>query len=135
MITRAPGTMRHRVSREEGERYLEIGLAAAGTNDSEERTRLLIAGSFAPDSLREGPSDDGELERAISTGEEAAAMAERLGRVDLESAALDGIASAHQSLGRYGMMKARSDGASTSRRSSRTPTRWETSTPWPPGGR
>ena len=32
-------------------------------------------------------------------------MAERLGRVDLESAALDGIASAHQSLGRYGMME------------------------------
>ena len=53
MITRAPGTMRHRVSREEGERYLEIGLAAAGTNDSEERTRLLIAGSFPP-RLRSG---------------------------------------------------------------------------------
>jgi class 3 adenylate cyclase/tetratricopeptide (TPR) repeat protein len=105
MITRAPGTMRHRVSREEGERYLGIGLAAAGPSDSEERARLLIAASFAPDSLLEGPSDDGELERAIGTGEEAAAMAERLGRVDLESAALDGIASAHQSLGRYGAME------------------------------
>ena len=32
-------------------------------------------------------------------------MAERLERVDLESAALDGIASAHQSLGRYGAME------------------------------
>lgn len=105
MVTRAPGTMRHRVSREEGERYLEIGLSAAGTDDSEERARLLIAASFAPDSFREGPTDATELERAISTGEDAAAMAERLERVDLESAALDGIASAHQSLGRYGAME------------------------------
>ena len=32
-------------------------------------------------------------------------MAERLGRADLESAALDGITSAHQSLGRYGAME------------------------------
>ena len=105
MVTRAPGTMRHRVSREEGEHYLEIGLTAAGATDSEDRARLLIAGSFAPDSLREGPSDEDELERAIRTGEEAAAMAERLERVDLESAALDGIASAHQSLGRHGAME------------------------------
>jgi tetratricopeptide (TPR) repeat protein len=105
MVTRAPGTMRQRVSRAEGLRYLEIGLAAAGTGDGEERARLLIAGSFAPDSLREGPADDGELERAVGTGEEAAAMAERLGRIDLESAALDGIASAYQSLGRYGAME------------------------------
>jgi len=105
MATRAPGTMRHRVSREEGQRYLEIGLSAAGSNDSEERARLLIAASFAPGSFREGPVDSDELERAISTGEDAAAMAERLERVDLESAALDGIASAHQSLGRYGAME------------------------------
>jgi class 3 adenylate cyclase/tetratricopeptide (TPR) repeat protein len=105
MVTRAPGIMRQRVSREEGERYLEIGLAAAGGGDSEERARLLVARSFAPDSLRETRLDEDELERAISTGEEAAAMAERLGRADLESAALDGITSAHQSLGRYGPME------------------------------
>jgi hypothetical protein len=105
MVTRAPGTMRHRVPREEGLRYLEIGLAAAGASDSEERARLLIAGSFAPDSLREGPTDEDELGQAIRTGEEAAVMAQRMERVDLESAALDGIASAHQSLGRYGAME------------------------------
>jgi class 3 adenylate cyclase/tetratricopeptide (TPR) repeat protein len=108
MVTRAPGTMRHRLPREEGERYLEIGLAAAGASDSEERARLLIAGSFAPYSLREGPSDGKEVEQAveqaITIAEEAVAMAERLGRVDLESAALDGIACAHQALGRYGPM-------------------------------
>jgi class 3 adenylate cyclase/tetratricopeptide (TPR) repeat protein len=105
IVTRAPGTMRHRIARAEGERYLEIGLSAAGPEDSEERARLLVARSFAPDSFREAWEDDAELERAVATGEEAAAMARRLGRVDLESAALDGITSAHQSLGRYGPME------------------------------
>jgi class 3 adenylate cyclase/tetratricopeptide (TPR) repeat protein len=105
MVTRAPGIMRQRVTREEGERYLEIGLTAAGPEDSEERARLLVAQSFAPDSFREPWKDDEELERAADTGEQAAAMAQRLGRVDLESAALDGITSAHQSLGRYGPME------------------------------
>jgi class 3 adenylate cyclase len=105
MVTRAPGIMRQRVSRDEGERYLDIGLTAAGSDDSEERARLLVARSFAPGSFREPPPDDAELERAIATGEEAAAMAQRLGRADLESAALDGITSAHQSLGRYTPME------------------------------
>jgi class 3 adenylate cyclase len=105
MVMRAPGTMRQRLPREEGERYLEIGLAAAGPGDSQERARLLVARSFAPDSFRESWEDDAELDRAVATGEEAAAMARRLGRVDLESAALDGITSAHQSLGRHGPME------------------------------
>jgi class 3 adenylate cyclase len=104
IVTRAPGTMRHRIARAEGERYLEIGLSAVGAADSEERARLLVARSFAPDSFREA-SDADELERAVATGEEAAAMAGRLGRPDLESAALDGITSAHHALGRYGPME------------------------------
>jgi len=97
---RAPGTMRHRISPEEEERYLEIGLAAAGPGDSEERARLLTVSSFGQVSTSEE-----DLRRAIDTGEQAAAMAERLGRVDLESAALDGITSAHHSTGRYGAME------------------------------
>jgi tetratricopeptide (TPR) repeat protein len=105
MVTRAPGTMRHRIARADGERYLAIGLSAAGPEDSEERARLLVAQSFAPDSFLQRWTDDAELERAANTGEEAAAMAQRLGRPDLESAALDGITSAHQSLGRYGPME------------------------------
>jgi class 3 adenylate cyclase/tetratricopeptide (TPR) repeat protein len=100
IVRRAPGTMRHRISPEEEERYLEIGLAAAGPGDSEERAGLLIARSFGPS----GANQD-ELERAIGTGEEAAAMAQRLGRVDLQSAALDGITSTHHSVGRYGAME------------------------------
>ena len=105
IVTRARGTMRHRVSREEGERYLEIGLTAAGPGDGEERVRLLVARSFGPFAYRGSEPDDDEMELALRTGEEAAAMAERLGRVDLESAALDGITSVHQALGRYGAME------------------------------
>ena len=97
---RAPGTMRHRISPEEEERYLQIGLAAAGPGDSEERARLLTVSSFGQVSKSEE-----DLQRAIDTGEQAAAMAQRLGRVDLESAALDGITSAHHSIGRYGAME------------------------------
>jgi tetratricopeptide (TPR) repeat protein len=100
IVRRAPGTMRHRISPKEDERYFEIGLRAAGPGDSEERARLLIVGSFAP----LGVSGD-EFEQAIATGEEAAAMAKRLGRVDLESAALDGISSTHHSIGRYEAME------------------------------
>jgi class 3 adenylate cyclase/tetratricopeptide (TPR) repeat protein len=105
VVTRARGTMRHRVSREEGEHYLEVGLIAAGPGDSEERVRLLVARSFAPFAYSGSEPQGGEMEIALRTGEEAAAMAERLGRVDLQSAALDGITSAHQSLGRYGAME------------------------------
>jgi class 3 adenylate cyclase/tetratricopeptide (TPR) repeat protein len=100
IVRRAPGTMRHRISPEEDAHYLEIGLQAAGQGDSEERARLLIDASFARFDAREG-----DFERAIATGEQAAAMARRLGRIDLESAALDGIASTHHWSGRYGPME------------------------------
>jgi len=100
VVRRAPGTMRHRISPDEEEYYLGIGLTAAGVGDSEERARLLTARSFASD-----VESEDDRERAISAGEEAAAMAQRLGRVDLESAALDGITSTHHSIGRYRAME------------------------------
>ena len=104
IVTRARGTMRHRITRKEAERYLAIGLAAAGEGDDEDRVRLLVAASFFPFALKEVRLSDEDLEPARRAGEEAAAMAERLGRVDLRSAALDGISSLHQSIGRYGPM-------------------------------
>jgi tetratricopeptide (TPR) repeat protein len=100
IVRRAPGTMRHRISPDEEQHYLDIGLAAAGPGDSEERTRLLTVSSF-----RHASESEDDLQLAINTGEEAAAMAQRLGRFDLESAALDGITSAHHSTGRYGAME------------------------------
>jgi class 3 adenylate cyclase/tetratricopeptide (TPR) repeat protein len=104
IVTRASGTMRHRVPREDAERYLAIGLAAAGDGDSEERVRLLVAMSFLPFRLERATVGEQTLASSLRTGEEAAEMAERLGRVDLQSAALDGISSAHHALGRYGPM-------------------------------
>jgi len=104
IVTRASGTMRHRVPREDAEHYLETGLAAAGEGDSEERVRLLVAQSFLPFRFPGPPLSEEMLKPSLWTGEEAAAMAERLGRVDLLSAALDGILSAHHALGRYGPM-------------------------------
>jgi class 3 adenylate cyclase/tetratricopeptide (TPR) repeat protein len=105
IVTRAPGTMRHRIARAEGERYLQVGLAAAGPDDSEARARLLVARSFAPHAFQDSVVDEGEVQQAGQTGEEAATMARRLGRADLESAALDGVTSAHHSVGRYGPME------------------------------
>jgi class 3 adenylate cyclase len=104
IVTRARGTMRHRIMREEAERYLAIGLAAAGEGDDEDRVRLLVAASFFPFAFKEVRLNDEDLEPARRAGEEAAVMADRLGRVDLRSAALDGISSLHQSIGRYGAM-------------------------------
>jgi class 3 adenylate cyclase/tetratricopeptide (TPR) repeat protein len=101
IATRARGTMRHRIALDEGKRYLDIGLAAAGPDDSEDRVKLLVARSIEPSAFRELHLDEEELDRARRTGEEAAAMAERLGRVDLQSAALDGIATTFHSVGRY----------------------------------
>ncbi len=102
IVTRGRGTMRHRIAREDAERYLAIGLAAAGDGDSEERVKLLVARSFLPFVFHGARPSQEEVEPSFRTGEEAFAMAERLGRVDLQSAALDGISDAHLSLGRYG---------------------------------
>jgi class 3 adenylate cyclase/tetratricopeptide (TPR) repeat protein len=102
VATRARGSMRNRITRDEGKRYLKIGLVAAGPDDSEDHARLLVARSFEASAFRELHLDEEDLERARQTGEAAAAMAERLGRVDLQSAALDGIADIHISVGRFG---------------------------------
>jgi tetratricopeptide (TPR) repeat protein len=61
-----------------------------------------VARSFEASAFRELHLDEEDLERARQTGEQAAAMAERLGRADLQSAALDGIADIHISVGRFG---------------------------------
>jgi class 3 adenylate cyclase len=98
--TRWPGSMRTRPREEETRRWLEEGLRAAAEGDSEARVRLLMAQSAwpfgFPDEFR-GPLDD-----AIRAGEEAAEMARRLGRPDLESAALDGIDASYMVRGWYG---------------------------------
>ncbi len=100
---RWPGTMRAPPSEKDVAEYLELGLARAGPGDSEARARLLLLKGFwfhAYSLDREGERLVGPDE-ALHAAEEAADMANRLGRPDLESAALDGVAASWLSRGRY----------------------------------
>jgi len=100
--TRGRGSMRSRLPREEAEPYLGIGMANVGLGDTEEGVRLLIARSFWPISLGEGRGTEEEELEARRSGEDAAAMAMRLGRPDLASAALDGVGQYYMGRGLYG---------------------------------
>ena len=100
--TRTRGSMRTRPSRDEAAPYLELGMASAGQADSEELARLLIVKAFWPASLGEGRGTEQEEQEARESGEQAAAMAMRLERPDLASAALDGVGQFFQDRGLYG---------------------------------
>jgi class 3 adenylate cyclase len=103
--TRGRGSMRNPVSREEAAPYLEIGMAGAGPADSEELARLLIVKAFWPTSLGEGRGTEQEEQEARDAGEQAAAMAMRLGRPDLASAAQDGAGQFFLGRGLYGQLQ------------------------------
>ncbi|HEU4865331.1 MAG TPA: adenylate/guanylate cyclase domain-containing protein [Actinomycetota bacterium] len=100
--TRGRGSMRSRPPREEARPYLELGITNAGDGDSEELARLLVVKAFWPASLGEGRGTEQEELEARESGELAAAMAMRLDRPDLASAALDGIGQYFQDRGLYG---------------------------------
>jgi class 3 adenylate cyclase len=100
--TRWPGSMTVVAQPEIVHRYLEIGLEHAGNADSEELVRLLTAKSFLPFAFPERVRGPAALEEARTAGEAAAEMAERLGRPDLLSAALDGVESGLITEGLYG---------------------------------
>ncbi|MFB3739085.1 MAG: AAA family ATPase [Candidatus Velamenicoccus archaeovorus] len=106
LATRSRGVMRQQVGVDQLEPYLRIGLERAGEGDSEERARLLIARSFwpraDPESWRSHPRAVLEARRI---GEEASAMAERLGRPKLASSALDAVCWTYHVEGRYGAME------------------------------
>jgi hypothetical protein len=100
--TRWPGSMSSTPPEEEVERYIGIGFDHIGEGDSVERVRLLTARAFAP--FAYAPirgTDQEELTISRRGGVEAATMAERLGRPDLASAALDGATSTGVIVGRY----------------------------------
>ncbi len=77
--------------------HLTRALDWAGGGDSAEQARLLMLKSFwrhaYPATGSRGPlvSDD----EALAAGEEAAVMSRRVGRPDIESAALDGVSANH----------------------------------------
>jgi class 3 adenylate cyclase/tetratricopeptide (TPR) repeat protein len=106
VVTRFRGSMRHRLSVGDAAPYLELGEERVPEGDGPDRVRLLVARSFWPYAFRDGPDDRNSLDSALAAGEEAAAMAERLGRPELVSAALDGVGSYYIAQGLWGRMTA-----------------------------
>jgi tetratricopeptide (TPR) repeat protein len=82
---------------------MELGLSCAGDGDSEARALLLLLKGFWHHAY--SPDQDGErlvaADDALRAADEAADMANRLGRPDLESAALDGVSATWIPRGRY----------------------------------
>ena len=103
--TRGRGSMRTRLRREEATPYLEIGMRNVDLGDSEELTRLLIVKAFWPASLEEGRGTAEEEREALESGERAAAMAMRLGKPELASAAEDGVGQYFLDRGLYGAVQ------------------------------
>ena len=94
--TRWPGSITTQPDERLAARYLQLGLEHARSmppGDSEEMVRLLSIKAFWPYGFPEQADSDEELEAAEEEGKRAAAMAQRIGRPDLESAALDAASS------------------------------------------
>jgi len=101
--TRWPGSMREHPAEDEVQRYVEIGMAHVRDEETEENVMLLMAKAFGPFSIGPGrPLRPGEAEEALAAGRRGADIAERIGRLDLTSAALDGACSVPVTQGRYG---------------------------------
>ena len=103
---RWPGSMKTFPDVDEVKRYLAICADHVGDERSEEGIRLLTARSFQPFGF--GPRfhiEPADREEAIAAGLRAAELARDLGRLDLESAALDGAGSAIVTLGHYGRLR------------------------------
>ncbi|MDQ2933838.1 MAG: hypothetical protein M3R49_02460, partial [Chloroflexota bacterium] len=101
--TRWPGLMRQLPSRPEAAPYLELGLTMLEEGDSEERLRLLMARGAWSWGFAEAETDAKRMHEDRAAAEEAVAMARRLGRPDLLSAALDTLGATGVLLGGYGL--------------------------------
>ena len=102
---RWPGSMQSVPPEADVYRYLQIGFEHAEESDTPERARLLTLEAFWPHAFPRPPERADEAlvssERSLTAGEQAVAMARRLGRPDLESAALDGVGANYIALGLY----------------------------------
>jgi tetratricopeptide (TPR) repeat protein len=96
--------MRQVPPNDEVRRYLELGFAHLEPGDSEERARLLVARSMLGFATFGRGFTVEQLEEGRRDGEEAAAMAERLGLPELQSAALDGVGATFMMQGRPAAM-------------------------------
>jgi class 3 adenylate cyclase/tetratricopeptide (TPR) repeat protein len=99
--TRWPGMMRHLPSRDEALPYLELGMSMLDDADSEERLRLLMAEGAWGWGFAEADTDPERVARGRAAADAAVAMARRLGRPELLSAALDTLGAARAMVGGY----------------------------------
>ena len=102
--TRWPASMSEIPDRKLVAPYLDVGFAHAQP-DGEARIRLLVAKAFWPFAFGRAGFTDEEAAVAIAAGEEAAALALRIGRPDLASASLDGVASVDFIRGLHGRLQ------------------------------
>jgi class 3 adenylate cyclase/tetratricopeptide (TPR) repeat protein len=103
MPTRWPGLLRTLPSREESEPYLELGFSMLDPGDSEERIGLLLAKGAWGWGFAEADRDPVRTRAYREAVEEAIQIAERMGRPDLLSAALDTAGAACQDIGGYAL--------------------------------
>ena len=103
---RWPGSMNEFPAVEEVKRYIDICAEHLDDDRSEGAIRLDTMRAFQPFGFGLGTRiDPAEREAAIAAGMRAAELARGYGRLDLESAALDGAASAIITLGLYGRLR------------------------------
>jgi class 3 adenylate cyclase/tetratricopeptide (TPR) repeat protein len=107
---RWPGSMKQQPDIAEVRHYLDVGFANLDEEASEEGIRLLSLRSFEPFGFGwTNPTDEQGRDRALEAGRRAAALARQIGRLDLESAALDGASSALLNIGMYRQIREFSD--------------------------
>jgi class 3 adenylate cyclase/tetratricopeptide (TPR) repeat protein len=99
---RWPGIMMQLPEYGEVIRYLHLGLEHVDQSDGEERVNLLTLLAFRPFAFFYRGSPPEEISESIGAGERAVEMATRLGRADLESAALDALGACYTAQGIYG---------------------------------
>ena len=101
--TRWPGLMHHLPARDEARPYLDLGLSMLDEGDSEERLGILMALAAWGWGFGEADLDPARNAEYAAASREAVALARRLGRPDLLSAALDTAgAGAGNEMGGYG---------------------------------
>src|SRR5205085_7034814 len=104
MPTRWPGSMRATPTEAEVRADLDLGFSLLPDGDSEARVRLMAAQSFWAFAFRERAFTDEEVGGLSRSALEAADMARRLGRIDLESAALDAATGRGVTTGLYSLV-------------------------------
>lgn len=102
MPTRWPGLMRELPTREEAQPYRDLGFSMLDPGDSEERLGMLMVLAAWGWGFGESDSDPARSAEYAAAGGEAIALARRLGRPDLISAALDTAGAAAGNEGGYG---------------------------------